>query len=366
MSIDMTRTSIVFALVLAASALPLAAQPAPWRIDHAPVVRLGTADGDTLTELVGVSGAARLANGSVAISLGRNRRLLLFNARGALAHAAGRRGAGPGEFRGSIATVRWGADSVLVWDAADGRWSVFTDDGVFLRQLQATSQRMSDRRAADVAPGLLVRAHDARAGIPSWVDAVADSLRRAGRLGDMPRPARLDASGLLWVRALPDSARWDIYSPAAAHVAAVTLPPHWELLDIGLDYVLALTADDDGFEFVDVLRLDRPAASRTHAAARPLPDRPAPATATAGALRSAMRLLATAQEVGYADRITYTTRLDLLNLRLDDGYRAVIFSADKYHWRGAVAHSATGSFCLMDVGGQPTIGWAEGSPVCTR
>src|SRR5690606_9593367 len=117
-------------------------------------------------------------------------------------------------------------------------WSVFTSRGVFVRQLPASDDQNHDRRAVDVAPGLLVFAHDATRGVPAWVGPVADSLRRAKLVGDVPRAAHIDAQGLLWVRSGSDSTRWSGYSAAATLVATISVPSGGEIVDVLIDRVL--------------------------------------------------------------------------------------------------------------------------------
>lgn len=345
--------------------LSVRGQSSVWRVDPTPIVRVGTADGDTLTELVGITGVVALPNGATAVSLGRNRRLMVFDARGRVTSAAGRRGAGPGEFAGSIAAVRWSADSIIVWDSGADRWSIFAADGKFARQLSEADGQANRRRGADVAPGLLVWSYDAARGVPTWVAPLADSLHRGRLVSDVPTRARIDPQGFLWVRQQPDSSRWQVFAPSGAFVTSLVLPSGGDVVDITLDRVLLRTSDDDGFEFVQSHRLSRPANAAALARRAPLPPR-VPSVAVSDTLRRWSMNLTTAQEAGFADRIRYTTNPAELRIQIPSGLRLLLHRADKRGWEGTLIHRSTGQFCRIAVGNELTIGWDEGSPICTR
>jgi hypothetical protein len=342
-----------------------AAQPGTWRVDPRPLVRVGSADGDTLTELVGITGVVALPSGLTAVSLGRNRRLMLFDAAGRLATAVGRSGGGPGEFTGAIAVARWGTDSILVWDGRADRWSVFGPTGTYGRQLSEAEGNANRRRAVDVAPGMLVWAHDARQGVPNWVGPLADSLRRGRLTGDLPTPARVDAQGLLWVRGTTDTTRWSVFAPSGALAATVVVPAGGDVVDVGLDRVLVRTTDADGFEFIQSHRLTRTATAATLARTAPLPPRVV-TSAVGDTLRVWTRNLVMSQEMGYADRVRYTTDPKQISFAPPPGYRVLLTHADNRGWRGVIVHTASGRFCAIGVGYEMTIGWDEGSPICTR
>jgi hypothetical protein len=353
-------------LLLALPALrATAAQPTTWRVDPRPIVRVGTADGDTLSELVGITGVVALPGGVTAVSLGRNRRVMLFAATGRMATAVGRRGGGPGEFSGAVAAARWGADSIIVWDGQANRWSVFTAAGTYTRQLSEAEGNANRRRAVDVAPGMLVWAHDARQGVPTWVGPLADSLRRGRLTGDLPTQARVDAQGLLWVRGTTDTTRWSVFAPSGALAATVAVPAGGDVVDVALDRVLVRTTDADGFEFVQSHRLTRTASAATLARTAPLPPRLV-TTAVGDTLRVWTRNLVMSQEMGYADRVRYTTDPKQIRFEPPPGYRVHLSQADHRGWSGVIVHTGSGRFCAIGVGYEMTIGWGEGSPICTR
>ena len=98
-----------------------------------------------------------------------------------------------------------------------------------------------------------------------------ESMRR--ELAATPYPDRppavsamlADADGNLWVRRHPRAAMpnppWRVFRPDGVWLGALTLPPDHQILDIGPDYLLALTDDAQAGQTVRVFRLTRPRAS---------------------------------------------------------------------------------------------------------
>lgn len=105
----------------------------PWTLSSAPLLRIGTVDGEALLQFDRVRDATRLRDGSIVVVDGSHT-IRRFGADGTPRWSAGREGKGPGEFEAPIMVDEITGDSLVVWDAVAGRLSVFaTDDGAFIR-----------------------------------------------------------------------------------------------------------------------------------------------------------------------------------------------------------------------------------------
>jgi hypothetical protein len=107
-----------------------------WSLDPIPLVRIGTVDGDPEYQFHRVLDAIRLRDGSIAV-IDNSRTLRLFDPEGRHRWTAGGDGDGPGEFRYPF-MVREVADSLVVWDGAVSRLSIFSREGRFVRDATAS------------------------------------------------------------------------------------------------------------------------------------------------------------------------------------------------------------------------------------
>jgi hypothetical protein len=75
------------------------------------------------------------------------------------------------------------------------------------------------------------------------------------------RRIRVDQTGTLWVNAhgMPgaDSTTWSVFDADGRWLSDIVLPEAWQILDIGQDYILALTRDELDIERVQKRRLHR-------------------------------------------------------------------------------------------------------------
>jgi hypothetical protein len=104
-----------------------------WAIQARPVVEIGTGEGEDA--LHQVTSAARLPDGRIAVANAGTQQVKLFGAGGEHLASLGRRGDGPGEFQVPM-WVGSRADSLLVWDAALERLTVFDREGRLARTTQ--------------------------------------------------------------------------------------------------------------------------------------------------------------------------------------------------------------------------------------
>jgi hypothetical protein len=71
----------------------------------------------------------------------------------------------------------------------------------------------------------------------------------------------VDQTGTLWVNAygMPgaDSTTWSVFDADGRWLSDIMLPEAWQILDVGQDYILALTRDELDIERVQKHRLHR-------------------------------------------------------------------------------------------------------------
>ncbi len=339
---------------------------ARWRVDPIPILSLGATDADTSHEFSEVSGAVRMPNGEIVVSDNGSRQLRWFSANGERLGTSGRRGAGPGEFIGRITVARLGADTVVAWDEKLDRWSVFDSSRRFVRLLdRSVSATDSTHRMIRVVNRSMIVGVYAGVGVPEWVDAVVDSLRRSGALGMAFREGILDDAGLLWLRAPGDSVRWDVIAPDASMLGSVTLPQSFEPYQVSATEVLGKFTDTTGFEFVHAYRLDRPRAALTAVTHAAIAGRPAADTAAGWdrQLRKAAMALVTAEEAYYADHMTYANDARKISHDGTSGLIVAILSADRVSWRGTLTDKSNGAMCVLVTGGTR---WPVFEQTCSR
>jgi hypothetical protein len=94
---------------------------------------------------------------------------------------------------------------------------------------------------------------------------VRDFYLRPPPLDRMPayRRFRTDPLGCLWVeeyrRPGDDVPVWTVFDPEGAVRGRVSLPAGLDLMEVGEDYLLGVHTDDLDVEYVQLLRLERPA-----------------------------------------------------------------------------------------------------------
>lgn len=116
---------------------PLTAQqPHPTIRLGGPAIQMGGSLGpNDQAHLAGVIGATRLANGTVVVGDGAFPRILLFSSLGQFQQALGRLGDGPGELRMPRWVGRCGQDEFAVYDAAQLRLTLFSQNGILRKTL---------------------------------------------------------------------------------------------------------------------------------------------------------------------------------------------------------------------------------------
>lgn len=102
---------------------------AQWRLSRSDEVSIGTDAGPAPYELTDVVGAFRFADGSIVVADAPSRQIRRYSRTGKFVAAWGRKGEGPGEFKGLNQIVRWPGGGVGAIDESRGRVSVFSETG---------------------------------------------------------------------------------------------------------------------------------------------------------------------------------------------------------------------------------------------
>jgi hypothetical protein len=207
------------------------ADTAQWALG-APAARAGNAAGD---ELHRVYGGLLRDDGSFVVGNSATSELRVYDRAGRLLKAAGRRGAGPGEF----GSINWLAalpgDSLVVFDLRHHRFSIWTADGRFVRTFRPQSLPGPVRPIGVLEDGslLLVREgrYDPRAG--------------AGVVRDSMLMLRMDRNGEV-VQTLGSfaGAEWLVYEhPTSFRATQLPFGPSGHLAVAGTGFVHASSED---------------------------------------------------------------------------------------------------------------------------
>jgi hypothetical protein len=127
---------LMIAMVCAACGADAAAPaegPTPIEASLALDLPMGDADSVLVGEL---RDATRLSDGRIAVLDDDRKAVLVLSSDGALLAAAGREGAGPGEFQWPAWLGRCQSDSLYVWDRGRSTVAIFSPDGVFSREFR--------------------------------------------------------------------------------------------------------------------------------------------------------------------------------------------------------------------------------------
>ena len=127
------RVSLAIAMIALAAPAAASAQSV-WRVDAVPILDVSSNSKSGAVLFSRVTGATRLADGTIVVADLDDNTLHFFSAGGAPLRNVGRAGSGPGEFRRVTWLGRCGGDSLHVWDMLQRRMSVFAPNGGYVRQ----------------------------------------------------------------------------------------------------------------------------------------------------------------------------------------------------------------------------------------
>ena len=115
-------------------------QVSEWILDPEPVTAVGVLDGPEAEMFAQVYDATLFSDGAIAVLDTRAVQVRVFSAAGEVISVFGRRGDGPGEFRGPFG-VEASGDTILLWDFAKAVMMRWSRDGELLNQVRAEHPR---------------------------------------------------------------------------------------------------------------------------------------------------------------------------------------------------------------------------------
>jgi hypothetical protein len=351
-----------------------------WTLSGEPLLEIGVREGEDAYQLHRARSSARLDDGRIVVANAGSQELRFFDSEGVFLRAVGGDGEGPGEFRYPTRVRKTGQDSLLVWDQRLQRISFFDPSGVFLG-----SERVAPS-AEVMFPGdewLLGRL---------WVDSplrpsAREPVRTAAERIPVPDSLstvlylRVTRQGRIWtssVRPPTDSpVDWTIYDLEGQLLARVTTPPRFGVHDIGPDYVLGRFLDEVDVNFIRLYALEKPSGSPPGQGLDPSPPEVAPQARVAmtqeedealAPIQNLVKILASLQEIHYADNYSYTTDVDRLfsdpRFGKPDGLDVTILFAGQEGWMGTVTDPESGRYCALTYGTHVPMGWTPGAVIC--
>lgn len=102
---------------------------AGWRLSTAPLLQIGTVEGESEYQFSEVAAAVRLDDGALVVADGGSQEIRFYGPDGRFLRATGGPGEAPGEYRLLIALGRGPADSLWVYDFGLRRFTVLTANG---------------------------------------------------------------------------------------------------------------------------------------------------------------------------------------------------------------------------------------------
>lgn len=347
-----------------------------WRLSSEPLLEIGVVEGDTNYELFQATSSIRLDDGRIVVANGR-RELRFYDASGRFVLRAGGRGRGPGEFSWLLRIYRYGADSILALDWAGNRVSVFDTQGKYARLAEADSMSEDPEFPLDV--WLYRRFWVDGALVPQERRAVRQALERLEVPADSApayRFVRVDNAGNVWIREPlgvdADAWQWHVVDLSGQPVATIETSLRFDLHHIGPDFVLGRWRDENDVNFIRLYRLevadvsarvpDWVTTSASDVKKRtPTGEEEEQLLST---MRASLRQVVTAQEMYFADHMTYTENRHELEWSPPEGVSLDIIAAHGTGWVAVATHRDLPVICGMGVGAATPPGWAEGAPKC--
>jgi hypothetical protein len=138
-----TRDSAGIAIIdygsLDSIALPI------WRIGDSTLLKIGAEDRGDPYILDQITGAKRLDNGSIVVSMRSGDGVVrLFDANGNFVRQVGRKGGGPGEYSWAAMMYRFRGDSIAIYDGNRHSLLYYDSDGRFARQTRIVRSKSAE------------------------------------------------------------------------------------------------------------------------------------------------------------------------------------------------------------------------------
>lgn len=347
-----------------------------------PVLEIGVLEGDDELVFGDLESVVRLPDGSIAVSDGGATRISVFTSDGDFVRSWGSQGDGPGEFRSLSRIYPMGTDSLMAAERSSGRLAVFDLEGEMGRLVAGSSLTGDSLFTLDSwlsgrfwIEGALTG--DARREVHEILDDRSVPPRWPGY-----RYALATEEEALWIRE-PETdgglRRWTRLT-ADGPDAVIRTPVAFRPTHVRDDEVLGVWSGESGVHFVRVYAptptgetvpapewLEIPPAEDP---APPPEDETPPERALTeeelmAEIRSAVKNMASAQEIHYSGNMTYTTRIDSLEaFEQPETIHVDFLRADARGWAGVFTHSSVDRICALAYGFNSPPGWMPGRVLC--
>jgi hypothetical protein len=348
------------ACVLFAST-PVAAQMPVWQVTAKPIAVIGTSETDRNLQLAGVFGARRLPDGRMVVADSASHEIRLYDATGKFLSLIGRKGQGPSEFRGNLTLYAVRGDSLLFYDDGARRWTIFSPAATLVKSWPATK---GDRERFTPTEYRRTLIHPTGEIPSACYDRLIDAL-------PMPRDTAYremfpDGDDRAWARE-EGASEWRVFALGGSLLARVTLPPQFELLQIGNGFVVGSARDADGVDRIEVLAV----ATGKHGPAPACASRPMTVSRDSSRigplLRTQAQQLQWAGEAYASDYGHYPATIDSMtrasNYQVAPGIVASLGFHAGGEWNAMVRTAQSPRFCRVLAGGR-TPSWLSGVVFC--
>lgn len=341
------------------------AQSAPfWSVNVTPVTAIGMVDGPADQELAGVSGARRLRDGRVVIANGKPLELRIYDAHGTLLRRIGRTGDGPGEFHGRLDLLPAGGDSLLVYDQASQRLSLFGLDGKLWHEWRASGEGSPRGQ-------LVLFRRSFAGGVPANLTGCLRQLLT--RLPVPPPPALrevVSSGGGHFLVRVNGAGSWTAYTAKGSVEGALRTPARFEVYEATRDLLVGKALLEDDVEQVQVLKVNAPAAGGPDACVGRVDSFPSAAKSErVDQFKRTMTAAQTAGEMAYSDLARYVSTADSLpgfrdKMPADAVFR--ILRATNRGWAGVLFDRRSTLVCVMALADATLAGWSDGRTRCSE
>jgi hypothetical protein len=342
-------------------------------LSQKPALEIGVMEGDAHYTFQNVVGVLPLSSGDLVVSDGGAQELTLYAPDGTFVRRWGGKGDGPGEFRALSHVYAGTGDSIMAEDGRTARVSVFDSAGKLARQVAAKDISGDTLLSMDV--WLYGR---------FWVDGAPEADARArveAALDHLPPPTstpgyrvvRVGSDGRLWIRepgvATDGMRAWTVLSAAGEPQAVIDMPERFDPQYFGPHRVVGRWRGDQDVNFVRAYGVEdtgrkAPTPSWLSASPQTTAAPPADEKELRAEIRGAIRNMAVAQEIHYANSLTYTTDLDSLKWERPQDMMVAFVHADQRGWAAVFTRPGFDRLCALAYGFDMPPGWTPGMILC--